>query len=174
MTEEVQLTIREATSEDAAQLLEVMGVINSQTEFLAEDEVGMGLPVELLENQLQLLHENPTNLLLVALDGEKIVGTASIRSHDEKRIAHIGEVGISILRQYWHIGLGSVLMEELLAWAKETKVLRRLELTVQKQNIAAIALYQKFSFKTEATMERGARGDDGRFLTCLLMSRMID
>lgn len=174
MSEEINLIIREATAADATQLTNVMATISEQTEYLALDELGMDLSLDLLQQQLDLLYQSPANVLLLALDDNEIVGTASISSRDEKRIAHIGEVGISILKEYWGFGLGSVLMEELIEWSKKTNIIRRLELSVQKQNKAAIHLYQKFGFHTEAVMKRGALSDQGIFLDCLLMSLMID
>ncbi len=174
MSEEIDVNIREALAEDAEQIVKVSQIIGKQTEFLVMDEYGMDLPMNLLENQLETIYESDKQLLLVAEVDGQIVGTASVRTSEESRVSHIGEVGISILQDYWGIGLGSVLLEELLDWAQETNTIRRLELTVQKQNERAVHLYKKFGFQTEAVLERGAIGDDGRFLDVLLMSKMID
>ncbi|MHC5268377.1 N-acetyltransferase family protein [Enterococcus sp. LJL98] len=173
MSEALDLIIREAIPEDAAQLLKVTRKIGEETAFLVMDEKGINLPEELLALQLADLYESESNVLFVALFGDKIVGTASIKSDSEKRIAHIGELGISILKEYWGMGLGSILIEELLIWAEESQTIFRIELTVQSQNTKAIGLYKKFGFKQEAVMARGARSDEGAFLDVLLMSRMI-
>lgn len=174
MAEDIDVTIREALPEDASQIVEVSKTIGDQTEFLVADEYGENMPIHLLENQLETIHDSDNQLLLVAVVEEQIVGSASVRTSEEKRVSHIGEVGISLLKDYWGIGLGSVLLEELMDWSQQTEKIRRLELTVQKQNERAIHLYEKFGFQTEAVMTRGASGDDGRFLDVLLMSKMID
>jgi len=174
MNEDVDVTIREALPEDAEQIVEVSQTIAGQTEFLVMDEYGTNLPLNLLENQLDTIYNSDHQLLLIALVKEQIVGSASVRSSEEKRVGHIGEVGISLLKDYWGIGLGSVLLEEVIDWAQQSQQIRRLELTVQKQNTRAIHLYEKYGFQTEAVMPRGATGDDGRFLDVLLMSKMID
>lgn len=173
MSEAVELTIREAVPADAAELLKTTRQIGQETEFLVMDEKGINLPEELLAIQLEDIYESPNNTLFVALLGDKIVGTASLKGASEKRIAHIAELGISILKDYWGMGLGSILMEELIDWAEATNMIYRIKLTVQEQNTAAIHLYKKFGFEQEAVMARGARGDDGRFLNVLLMSKMI-
>ena len=49
-------------------------------------------------------------------------------------MAHVGEIGLSILKDYWGMGLGSLLLEELLEWISEVGLLTRLELTVQARN----------------------------------------
>ncbi len=173
MSEAIDLLIREALSEDATNILAMMDQVSRETEFLVMDE-GFTLSRNLLAHHIEAIYESSNNLLLVAYNGEELIGTASIRASEEKRIAHIGEVGISILKDYWGMGLGSVLLEEIIIWAQESASIRRLELTVQTQNKRAIHLYEKFGFQVEATMKRGALGDDGRFLDVLLMSLMID
>ena len=167
MSEELNITIREAIPDDAAQLLTVMRQIGQETEFLVMDEAGIELPEELLALQLADLYESPSNVLFLALVDDRIVGT-------ERRIKHIGELGVSILKEYWGLGLGSILIEELLEWAQASQEIFRIELTVQEQNPRAVALYEKFGFKKEALMERGARADDGRFLKVWLMSYLVN
>lgn len=171
---EVEFTIREAIPGDAVEILRTLKTIGSETPFLVMDEKGLEMtPVEMSEN-LANLYESPNNLLMVALADEQVIGTASVKASSKKRMEHIGEIGISILKDYWGFGLGSLMMEELIEWAKESGVIRRLELTVQQRNQRAVHVYEKIGFKTETIMARGAKTDDGEFLDVHLMSRMID
>ncbi|MFV0557773.1 MAG: GNAT family N-acetyltransferase [Enterococcus sp.] len=174
MADEVEVVIRQAVPEDAAELLALTKQIGSETEFLVMDETGMALPEELLAQQLASFQESPNNLLLVAQVDQQLVGLASVTAAKEWRIAHIGEVGISILRAYWGIGLGSIMMEEVLEWAKQNERLYRLELTVQVRNQRGIALYERFGFVKEATLSRGARSDAGQFIDVYLMSYLLE
>ena len=89
MGEELDLTIREAIPEDAGKLLKTTRQIGRETEFLVMDEKGINLPEELLAIQLEDIYESPNNVLFVALLGEQIIGTASLKGSNEKRIAHI-------------------------------------------------------------------------------------
>lgn len=171
---EVEVTLREAVPDDAENLLQVSRKIAEETDFLIMDEAGLGLNEELLSLQLADLYENENNLLLLALADEKIVGMASVKSAPEFTVSHIGEVGISVIKDFWGIGLGTALLDEVIYWSENVSPLRRLELTVQKRNERAIHLYQKFDFVTEATMKRGARDAQGEFLDVLLMSKLIN
>ena len=170
---EVEITLREAIPDDAAALLQVSQKIAEETDFLIMDEVGLGLSEEMLSLQLADLYESENNLLLLALADEKIVGMASVKAASEFTVAHIGEVGISVLKEFWGIGLGSALLNEVIYWSENASPLRRLELTVQKRNERAIHLYQKFGFETEAEMIRGVRDSKGEFLDVLLMSTLV-
>lgn len=171
---EVDITLREAIPDDAADLLQVSQKIAEETDFLIMDEVGLGLNEEMLSLQLADLYESENNLLLLAFADDKIVGMASVKAAPEFTVSHIGEIGISILKEFWGIGLGTALLDEVIYWSENASPLRRLELTVQERNERALHLYQKFGFETEGTMKRGARDAQGEFLDVLLMSKLIN
>ncbi|MCJ0538027.1 GNAT family N-acetyltransferase [Enterococcus cecorum] len=174
MSEEIQLVIRQASGEDSAQLLALSQQVAKETDYLIMDEYGMGLSEELLAEQLDLLAQADNQLLLLAFDGTQCIGAASIKGNDEYRIHHIGEVGIFIAKEYWSLGIGSLLMEELIEYVKQVQIFKRLELTVQTRNQKAIALYQKFGFRKEATLKYGARLDNGEFVDVDLMARFFE
>ncbi|MDA9472310.1 GNAT family N-acetyltransferase [Enterococcus sp. 5H] len=171
---EIEFTIREAIPDDAADILEVLRIIGRETPFLVMDEKGMEMTPDEMSENLANLFESPNNVLMVAIADGKVIGTASVKASAKKRMEHIGEIGISILKDYWGFGLGSLMMEELILWVQESGVIRRLELTVQHRNQRAVHVYEKIGFKTEAIMERGAKTDDGEFLEVHLMSLMVD
>ena len=171
---EVEMTLREAIPDDAKQLIALSQQVSRETDFLIMDENGMNLPVALLAEELGAIYESETNFLIVALVGETLVGAASIRAGVEPRIEHIGEVGIFIAKEYWGLGLGTLLMEELLFVATQSPILGRLELTVQERNQAAIHLYEKMGFQTEAFIQRGAKSETGEYLQTRLMSFLLN
>lgn len=175
MSGAVEIQLRQAQAKDAAALLHLMQQLGSETEFIALDRVGMDLTPDFLSHQLTALEESPNNLLLVAetSDGD-LVGTASVTADSNPRTRHIGEVGIAVLQEFWGNGLGSLLLDEVIYWAEQSEIIRRLELTVQIRNERAVALYRKFDFHTEGQLARGARADDGSFVDVWLMSRLID
>ena len=81
---------------------------------------------------------------LAKADGE-IIGTASLtRKH--KRMRHRGELGICVKRAWWGSGAAPALMEAILAFARENGF-EQLNLEVRSDNIRAIRLYEKYSFR---------------------------
>lgn len=171
---EVEVTVRQAIPDDAAEILTALKIIGSETPYLVMDDQGLALSVAEMAQNLAEMYDSPNNVLLVALVDKKIVGTASVKASGKGRIEHIGEIGISILKDYWGFGLGRLMMEEVILWARESRIIRRLELTVQDRNQRAVSLYEKIGFKTETVMERGAKTDQGVFLDVHLMSLLID
>ena len=51
-------------------------------------------------------------------------------------------------------GIGSMLMEKLIEWAKHAKVVEKIELNVRASNSRARALYLKFGFEEEGRLKR--------------------
>lgn len=173
-TEKIELTVREAVPDDAKELLTVLNQVRQETDFLTMDETDVNVSIEAQKIYLDNLYESDNNVLFVAFANKKMVGTISVHADNHYRIRHIGEIGISILKDYWGCGIGSILFEEMSTWAKNSGIIRRLELTVQQRNEKAIHMYERLGFQTEAIMARGAVDKDGNFLNVHLMSKMVD
>ena len=95
---------------------------------------------------IERFKSNKRELMLVALDGERIVANACIEANRIFRYSHRGELSITVLRQYWGRGIGSALMERLVSFAKDVGF-KSIYLDVRADNTRAIALYEKFNFK---------------------------
>lgn len=173
MQEEIEITIRQAIPDDALEILRIGQILAKETDFFIMDEVGLNLTVSELAEQLAILYESCNNILLVALANDKIIGLASVATGNDLALEQIGEVGISILQEYWGLGLGSLMIEEIIYWAQESG-LSRLELKVQKRNQRAIHLYEKFGFQKQAIINRGAKSKEGNFLEVLCMSHKLE
>ena len=171
--QQIDVTVREAVPQDAQQFADFLSIVGKETPFLVGDG-SVDMTTEELARNLGDLYESPNNVLMVTLVDGRIVGTASVSASGKRRMEHLGEIGISVLKDYWGFGLGSLLLEELIAWSREGGIIRRLELTVQHRNQRAIHLYEKMGFVTEAIMPRGAKTDEGEFLDVQLMSIMVD
>ena len=79
------------------------------------DEAELLLPPETLEEELDYIYESNNNLLLLAIYEGTIIGTASVKADSQFRLSHVGEVGISILQEYWGMGLGTLMLEEIIS-----------------------------------------------------------
>lgn len=83
--------------------------------------------------------------IIAFVDG-KVAGTAGIDAIGTKyKVRHRAEFGISVLKEYWGLGIGRALTEACIQCAKEAGY-AQLELSVVAENVRAIALYQKEGF----------------------------
>ncbi len=65
-----------------------------------------------------------------------------------KKNKHCAYIVIGILQEYQGIGIGTLLFKALDNWASNQRI-RRLELTVMKENLAGVKLYEKSGFEIE-------------------------
>ena len=83
--------------------------------------------------------------MIAFVDG-KVAGTAGIDAiGPQYKVAHRAEFGISILKEYWGLGIGRALMEACIQCAK-TAGYAQLELEVVAENAKAISMYQTAGF----------------------------
>ena len=171
---EYELLIREAGSNDAAELVAFLNRVSLETDFTSLDGDGILLTSEEMAIFLNKQASWDNQITLLAFLNDKIAGLVNITADQRKRVRHIGDLFIVIGKKYWNNGLGSFLLEEVVEWAQASDILRRLQLTVQTRNQAAVHLYQKHGFVIEGRQERGAYIEEGDFIDVYLMGRLID
>ena len=139
------ITYRYAEPEDAAALLEYLKTVGGETDNLTFGAEGFRLTEEQERKFLESTRDDPYNRLFLALDGDRIVGDSSLNGSKNPRMCHRRELGISVLRDYWGLGIGSGLMERMIDFARRTGA-EQLTLGVRADNVRAKALYRKFGF----------------------------
>lgn len=116
--------------------------------------------------------ENPpaNRISLVACLEGKLVGNAGLTRFANRR-AHCASVGMGVHDDYTGRGIGRTLLGEIIATADNWLNLRRLELTVNTDNEAALALYRSFGFDIEGTLSDYAFRD-GAYIDAYCMGRI--
>jgi ribosomal protein S18 acetylase RimI-like enzyme len=110
--------------------------------------------------------------LLVAADGDRVVGWCDVMPREPEGFRHVGGLGMGLLAEARRRGVGSRLLEEALALSSRLG-LEKIELQVYASNAAARKLYGKFGFVVEGVRVRARKLDDAyddivhmaRFLT---------
>ena len=141
----MDIIIEKATAQDAEQLLEYLKRIGGETDNLSFGAEGLGFSVESESEYLESLKDSKDGVMLLAKHGEKIVGNASLNRYP-RRMRHRGELSVTVLKEYWNHGIGSMLMEKTIEFAKENGF-DIIDLQVRSDNSYAIHLYEKYGFK---------------------------
>ena len=106
--------------------------------------------------------------ILALLDG-KVVGTAGITAVGGKyKVKHRAEFGISILEEYWGLGIGRALTEACIECARKAGYIQ-LELDVVADNKRAITLYERTGFREYGRNPKGFRSKQSGFQELVLM-----
>ena len=171
---EFKYAIREATADDAEKLLAYLQQVGGESDGLTFDAEGLPITVEQERQYLDMRICSANNITLLALEGERIIGSLGVDTPSIERFSHRGEMGISVLKECWGHGVGSALLEAMLSWIRDFPTgLRKIDLTVREDNRRAIALYKKFGFKQEGTIARFVLIDN-TFYDGITMGLLLD
>jgi putative acetyltransferase len=108
--------------------------------------------------------------LILAEVGDQVVGLVGLFGSNNPRRAHSRDLFISVARAFQGIGVGDRLMSAALDLADNWIGARRIELTVNIDNLRAIRLYERHGFVVEGR-KRYEAFRDGGFIDGLAMAR---
>ncbi len=143
------IVIKEASPEDAESLLLYLKRVGGETENLTFGSEGLPITVEQERAFLQSVKENEHSVCYCAWKNGELVGDGSL-SVMPRRMSHRAELGISVVKAEWNSGIGSLLMEKLIEFARKSRI-ELIHLEVRSDNTRAIHLYEKFGFQRIGT-----------------------
>ena len=164
--------IRKPTSSDAEKMLEYLKIIGGETDNLTFGAEGFPISLENEKRYLDNLLESKTSAIFVAMNGDTIIGDISFDGSSRERLKHRGSIGLSVRRDYWHMGVGSALMEKALDFAKNVAGAEVVVLEVRCENERAISLYEKYDFEITGRIPAMMK-INGRFIDCYTMTRFL-
>ncbi len=163
---------RNPAAGDAKKIVDFYNYVGGETSFLSFEKDEYPLGAEEQEAEIKRLEGNVNNTMLLALDGEEIVGIATINSSHKLKSRHEGELGIVVAQKYQGQGIGSRLIQMLIDWCKGNGVTTRIRLDTRTDNTAAVSLYLKFGFVVEGCL-RNQTLLNGKYYDLYIMGMMI-
>jgi RimJ/RimL family protein N-acetyltransferase len=103
---------------------------------------------ESVRRLIEGLERAPNGFLLVA-DAGRIVAALSVEGGRFRKTRHVGEVGVSVAREWRRRGVARRLMETAIETARTSPELLRLSLRVFSSNEPAVRLYESMGFLVE-------------------------
>ena len=143
------ITIEKALPTDAASLLAYLKQIGGETDNLTFGSEGLPFTTEAEAAFLTGLEKSRDGIMLVAKADGKIIGNASL-SRLPRRMAHRGDLAVSVAKEYWNKGIGTELLKHTLSFARENGF-EVLDLQVRSDNLTAIHVYEKLGFQKLCT-----------------------
>lgn len=141
-----QCLLRNCEAADAKAVHDSFNLTHAQTDFLLSYPEENSFNVEQEQQFLIEKESNEREIELCALVAGKIVGTAGVEAVGQKyKVKHRAELGISIEKDYWGLGIGRALLEACIECAKTAGYVQ-VELNVVADNVSAISLYKKVGF----------------------------
>ena len=143
------IEIRETRAEDAKAVLAYLKRIGGESDNLTFDSNGLPITEEQEASFLERVHNDPKSIQLIALKNGSIIADGSISAFP-RRMSHRADLGISVVREEWNHGIGSMLMERLIDFARNSGI-ELINLEVRADNDNAIHLYEKYGFRSIGT-----------------------
>ena len=145
-----ELIIRKLIPDDAKQLIAYTKQIGGESDNLTFGADGFPVTVENEKDILQSMTDDPHSVMLGVWRGEELIADGSLNSLP-RRMSHRAELGMTVKKAHWNQGIGSMLLEHLIQYAKEHGI-ELIYLEVRADNHAAIHLYKKFGFRQTGTL----------------------
>lgn len=162
--------LREPGPADAAAILDLMRQTSGETDFMLRypDEIRMSETAE--AELLQSKAESPRAQMICAELGGIVAANGGFDPVAEvEKCRHRAELGISVRREFWGLGIGTLILRGLIDKARAAGY-SQLELDVVAENLRALRLYESLGFKAYGRRERSFLQRDGAYRALILMS----
>ncbi len=154
-------------------ILKLVEQIADETGGLPFSSEDIGLSAENMKNYIEFLNRGDNSIYIVAYDKDSPIGFAYLEGGRRLRTHHIANLGIGVLKAYQGKGTGQRLLQELVAYARESESIAKIDLQVRKDNTQAIKIYKAVGFEVEGINKR-ALFIKGEFYDYLNMGMTID
>lgn len=164
-----RVTLRAAREEDAQRLLTHLDVIGPELNLKPGD---LTITLEQERRLLRQYEESENSLFLIAEHEGLIAGSLTLYGGRRWSNAHVGQLGVSVRPDLRGSGIGSLLLETAIAWAREGGVVKRLEILSYETNERARSLYLRLGFEIEG-LKRAAVMREGEYIDVYQMALLI-
>lgn len=153
------LLIREAEPEDAAAIISYIERISGESDFLSMGPGEFGIAEEAEVEIIRGFRDAPNQLFLLGMIDDDIVASLSFSARQRPRIRHTGSFGMSVRKEFWGRGIGGLMLDTLIGWARRTGTITKINLHVRPDNYRGLALYLSREFIVEGRVSRTIRVD---------------
>ena len=152
--------------------LDYLRMVAGESDFLSFGAGELTVTVEDERKTIANARQSSNSIFIIAEVEGEMAGLANFEGGSKPRDRHTGELGITVAKKYWGLGIGRELMIALIEWAEQNPVIRKMNLRVRADNNRAIELYRKLGFIDEGVITRDMI-IDGEFYDCIFMGRQF-
>ena len=157
------LDIHETDPSEALEIINYIKQVGSESDYLGVDELGIEKTVEEEEKYLKAIKETLNNKCFSGRVDGVLVSFCGIHGSNRRKLKHNVSIGMSVLKEYWNLGIGSLMLNHMINYCKITKEIENITLEVRADNQAAIKLYTEAGFKKIGKYSRMFKVDNDYF-----------
>lgn len=145
-----------------------------ETYFLSRYAEEVDTPLERKRQMIKDMREDTGCLLLSVFVGERPIATIGLNGVSRHiKMRHRATFGLFVEQEYWGMGLGSRLVDEVILAACQMGY-EQLEIGVFADNDRARGLYLKKGFEEWGQKRRGYRLKDGTYIDEIIMGKYLN
>ena len=166
--------LRSPCDDDIQGMLDYLYVSSGETEFILRypEECSKYTP-ECEKELFDRMNDSENEAMIVCTVDGKIAGNCAINWKTGMKTRHRAMVAIALLKEYWNLGIGTRMFEEMIRIAKSNPDIIQMELDFVEGNSRARALYEKMGFRITGVKPDAIRLKDGMLLNEYSMVRKI-
>ncbi|MBI2171595.1 MAG: GNAT family N-acetyltransferase [Chloroflexi bacterium] len=169
LLDDTTVVIRPMTTEDEERLLAFIQALPEEERFFMKEDAASPLIVRQWVRELDYSRALP---LLALVDGDVVAGATLVRSRGAAR-RHVGELCVQVHPDYRSLGLGTVLMHQLMVLANEAGLqVLTLEAVAGKED-EAIRTAQWLGFTQVAHLKGAAKDPEGRKYDVVVVEALL-
>jgi RimJ/RimL family protein N-acetyltransferase len=165
--------IRTGNLDDARTILDIRRDVITENKYLISLPDEFDQTLEKQRTRIQKISENNRDTLIVAEKDEKVIGFIVFESPNRKRLFHTGSFETMIHRDHRGIGIGKILIGELLTWAEKNPLIEKVCLGVFSTNKRAISLYKSMGFVEEGRKNKEIKISENEYADDILMCKFV-
>ncbi len=165
--------LKSPEEENAEALLNYMKIMSGETNNVLRYPEEVTLTVEQERDYIRNNLNDERDFNLSAFIDGKLVGNSGIFGIDTKlKVRHRAQLGIAVIKDYWGMGIGDLLMKHCMEQAKKNGY-EQVELSVVTTNTTAVSLYKKYGFEICGTIKRAQKLKDGTYQDHYIMIKLL-
>lgn len=149
----MRAVLRRADPDDVPSLITFLRQAASETDFADVSLDELGVPVATAQQHIRSGQQCNNQLFLLADLGDHFAGMLTFSGGLWRRNRHAGELSMTVLKHYWGMGLGGLMVDFLFDWARSLGTVTKIHLRVRTDNLRAIALYERKGFIREGVSQ---------------------
>jgi ribosomal protein S18 acetylase RimI-like enzyme len=168
----VGVTVRSARADEGPALYELIRGIYGTTDYMCQGFDEKYASAAALEKELADTLADRGSQWLVAEDGGRLLGYATLRCQSEKKLRHTSHLNMGVHVEARGKSVGRLLLDALMERAKNEGRVEIVYLHVRADNAAGVRLYETAGFERLAVLDRDTKIGD-RYHDAVLMRRFL-
>ena len=166
--------LRSPRDEDIQGMLDYLYISSGETEFILRypEECTKYTP-EGEKALFDRMNASDHEAMLTCIVDGRIAGNCQVSWSTNIKMRHRAMVAIALIKEFWNLGIGTRMFEEMTRIAMENPDIIQMELDFVEGNSRARALYEKMGFRITGVKPDAIRLKDGTLLNEYSMVKRI-